>query len=276
MLIWAGSFVFIKIGLREIKPFNLAFYRFLIASPILFAFILFRRKFQLPEKSDYFKILILALTGVTLLYAVQFVALLYTTATNSSILINTCVIFIAMMSFFMGEKLTGFKILGITVSFVGVVMIVSKGYSLNFFSSDTVVGDLLMLFDGFLWAVYTVVGKDLLKKYSSDVLTAYAFVFGSVLLFPFAVYEGVINPLNFSPMSWISLLYLGVLCSVVAYVIWYSALKVMGTTDVAVFVYIVPLFTAIMALFVLNEEIGIFTVIGGVMTMLGVYITERY
>lgn len=254
MLIWAGSFVFIKIGLREIKPFNLAFYRFLIASPILFAFILFRRKFQLPEKSDYFKILILALTGVTLLYAVQFVALLYTTATNSSILINTCVIFIAMMSFFMGEKLTGFKI----------------------FSSDTVVGDLLMLFDGFLWAVYTVVGKDLLKKYSSDVLTAYAFVFGSVLLFPFAVYEGVINPLNFSPMSWISLLYLGVLCSVVAYVIWYSALKVMGTTDVAVFVYIVPLFTAIMALFVLNEEIGIFTVIGGVMTMLGVYITERY
>jgi drug/metabolite transporter (DMT)-like permease len=176
----------------------------------------------------------------------------------------------------MGEKLTGFKILGITISFFGVVMIVSKGYSFNFFSSDTVVGDLLMLFDGFLWAVYTVVGKDLLKKYSSDVLTAYAFVFGSILLFPFAVYEGTINPLSLSLMSWISILYLGVLCSVVAYVIWYSALKVMGATDVAVFVYIVPLFTAIMALFVLNEEIGIFTAVGGIMTMLGVYITERY
>jgi len=275
MLIWAGSFIFIKIGLQEIRPFNLAFYRFLIASP-LFVFIFLKGNFKRPERSEYGKIIVLALTGATLLYAVQFVALLYTTATNSSILINTCVIFIALMSLFMGERLTRLKILGIIISFIGVVMIVSNGYSFSFFTSDTLIGDLLMLFDGFLWAVYTIIGKSLLEKYSSDVLTAYAFIAGSFLLLPFAIYEGIVNPFTFSLLTWISLLYLALLCSVVAYVIWYSALKTMETTRVAVFVYIVPLFTAVMAYFVLNEKIGVFTAIGGFLTMLGVYITEKY
>jgi drug/metabolite transporter (DMT)-like permease len=276
MLIWAGSFVFIKIGLEEIKPYNLAFYRFLIASPLLLAFVIFKRKLKMFDSSDFFKITILALTGVTLLYAVQFVALTYTTAINSSILINTCVIYIAVMSIFLGEKVSNLKIAGIIMSFFGVVMVVSKDYSFDFFTSKTIIGDVLMLFDGLLWAIYTIAGKSMLEKYSPDVLTVYVFVIGSVLLLPFALYEGIVNPFNLSFNSWISLIYLSLLCSVVAYVIWYSALTSMETTEVAAFVYLVPLFTAIMAFYVLKEEIGVLIAIGGFLTMLGIYMAERY
>jgi drug/metabolite transporter (DMT)-like permease len=133
-----------------------------------------------------------------------------------------------------------------------------------------------MLFDGLLWAIYTIAGKSMLEKYSPDVLTVYVFVIGSVLLLPFALYEGIVNPFNLSFNSWISLIYLSLLCSVVAYVIWYSALTSMETTEVAAFVYLVPLFTAIMAFYVLKEEIGVLIAIGGFLTMLGIYMAERY
>ncbi len=275
MLIWAGSFIFIKVGLREMRPFNLAFYRFLIASPLLLLAVYAKNGVKFFEIKDLPAIIVLALTGVTLLYVVQFVALLYTTATNSSILINTSVAFIAILSFLMGEKFTKMKTLGLVISFLGVMLIVSKG-RLSFFSSKTFLGDSLMIFDGFLWAIYTILGKKFLEKYSPEMLTAYVFALGAALLFPFAYYEGLANPATFSTTLWISLLYLSILCSVFAYLVWYSALNVMDATKVAVFVYAVPLFTAIMAVTFLGENIDSFTVIGGLLTMFGVYLVERY
>lgn len=275
MLIWAGSFIFIKIGLQEIKPYNLAFYRFILASPVLLLAVYLKKRLKSIKIRDILRIVILAITGVTLLYAVQFVALMYTTATNSSILMNTSVIFIAVMSFFLGERFTKLKTLGLCLSFLGVMLVVSRG-KFEFFSSKTFIGDMLIIFDGFLWAIYTILGKSLLEKYSPDVLTAYAFTIGSILLFPFALYEGITNPLSLSMTAWISLLYLSLLCSVFAYLVWYSALTAMEATKVAVFVYIVPFFTAIMAFSVLGEEIGIFTALGGILTMTGVYLVERH
>ncbi len=275
MLIWAGSFVFIKIGLQEVKPYNLAFYRFAIASPIIIIAVKLRNRLQIVKIEDIPLIIVLAITGVTLLYAVQFVALTYTTATNSSILINTSVIFIALMSLFLGEEFTKLKAFGVCLSFIGVIFVVSKG-KLEFFGSKTFVGDVLMIFDGFLWAVYTVLGKGMLEKYNPESLTAYAFAIGSMLLFPLAIYEGLANPLYLSTTTWISLLYLAVLCSVFAYLVWYSALTVMDATKVSVFIYVIPFFTAVMAYLVLGEDIGIFTVLGGILTILGIYFVEKY
>ncbi|AEA46170.1 DMT family transporter [Archaeoglobus veneficus] len=273
MLIWAGSFIAIKIALRELSPFNLAFYRFLIATPLM---LIACRNLRLPELKDLPNIVVLALTGVTLLYAVQFLALKLTTATNASILINTCAIFIALMSYILlGERFTGLKVAGIIVSFVGVVMIISNGFNAGF-SGQTALGDVLMVFDGLLWAIYTVLGKRLLEKYGAGALTAYAFAAGTFLLLPFALYEGIEDIFSLTPQAWASLLYLSVLCSVFAYVVWYAALSHMDATEVAVFVYLVPLFTAIMAVFLLGEEITPFIAVGGVLTIAGVYMVEQY
>jgi len=276
MFFWAGSFIAVKIGLEQIGPYNLAFYRFIIASPILLILVYLKGSLRSFEYGDLFRIFILAMTGVTLLYAVQFLAMVYTTATNSSILINTSVLFIASISIYLGERFSKLKVVGIVLSFFGIIMIVSKGYDFHFFSSNTIVGDLLMILDGFLWAVYTLVGKTLLDKYEPEVLTAYAFVVGAVLLLPFAMLEGIADPFMFNLNTWGSILFLSVFCSVIAYVIWYAALTRMETTRVAVFVYIVPLFTVIMAFSILDEHIGFFTVLGGVLTMVGLYVTERY
>ena len=132
-----------------------------------------------------------------------------------------------------------------------------------------------MIFDGFLWALYTLAGKRLLESYNPETLTAYAFAIGAILLLPFAHAEGLANPLTFSTMTWISITFLALFCSVFGYVVWYSALSAMEATKVAVFVYLIPLFTAAMAYFALGEDIGPFTVLGGVLIVSGVYLVER-
>ncbi len=276
MLIWAGSFIFIKIGLEEIGPYNLAFYRFILASPILLILAKIREGLKRLNLRDFPKIVILSLTGVTLLYATQFTALMYTTATNASILINTSVIFIALISFIAGEKFTKLRVLGIVMSFIGVMMIISKGHPLEFFTTKTIFGDLLMILNGFLWSIYTITGKNLLEKYGPMTLTSYAFVLGSILLYPFAAYEGLKNPFEFSTILLTSIAYLAILCSVFAYVVWYDALQKMDAARVAVFIYLIPLFTAIMAYFALNEKIDVYTAFGGIITMIGIYLTEKY
>jgi len=271
MFIWAGSFIFIKVGLRELDPYNLAFYRFLIASPLIFVWLFLKRGFTAIRLNDLLYISILALSGVSLLYAFQFLALEYTTATNAAILINTSAVFVAIWGFLRGEA-NARKILGVFLSFAGVILIVSKG-TLDFFSSKTFFGDVLMIIDGFLWAVYTVLGAKMLLKYDHETLTAYAFALGTVFLIPFALWNGLANPLAVSVETIAALLYLSVLCSVFAYIVWYYALSNSDSTSVAVYVYLVPLFTAIFAYYALSEVPDIFTAVGGAITILGVYLT---
>ncbi len=271
MLIWAGSFIFIKVGLRYLDPYNLAFYRFLIASPLLLAWVFWKRGVVKPNGFDWVYLSILALSGVTLLYAFQFLALKYTTATNASILINTSAVFVAIWGFVKGET-NPWKVAGVFLSFAGVILIVSKG-TLEFFSSKTLFGDVLMIIDGFLWAVYTVLGSKMLLKYDHETLTAYAFVLGTVFLLPFALYAGLANPFMLNSETIAALLYLSILCSVFAYVVWYYALSNADSTSVAVYVYLVPLFTAIFAFYALNERPDLFTAVGGIITISGVYLT---
>ncbi|AAB90720.1 MULTISPECIES: DMT family transporter [Archaeoglobus] len=271
MLIWAGSFIFIKIGLKELDPFNLAFYRFLLASPLLMAWVFWKRGLAKPSGSEWLHLSVLALSGVTLLYAFQFLALKYTTATNASILINTSAVFVALWGLVKGEA-NPRKLAGVFLSFAGVVLIVSKG-TLEFFSSKTIFGDVLMIVDGFLWAVYTVLGSKMLLKYDHETLTAYAFALGTIFLIPFALMSGFANPVTFNPETVAALLYLSILCSVFAYVVWYYALTNADSTSVAVYVYLVPLFTAIFAFYALNEKPDFFTAIGGIITIAGVYLT---
>ena len=273
-VVWAASFIFVKISLGEVGPFNLALHRFLIAAPVLYMILKMSGRIIPVSKQDLPGLVFLALTGVTLLYAVQFLALVYTTATNSSILINTSAIFVSVLSFTVGEKLTGRKFVALILAFAGVVLTASKG-NLEFLHAETLKGDLLMIFDGFLWALYTLGGKRLLERYNPETLTVYAFAIGAVLLIPFAYAEGIASPVTFSTMTWISIAFLALFCSVFGYVVWYSALSVMEATKVAVFVYLIPLFTAVMAYFALGEDIGPFTVLGGILIVLGVYLVER-
>jgi drug/metabolite transporter (DMT)-like permease len=272
---WASSFIFIKWGLLELGPFNLAFWRFLIASPLLFSFVYYRKRGELLnfERKELLLLLALGLTGVSLLYTVQFVALKFTTATNASILINSSVLFIALFSIpLLGERINSARASGIIIGMLGISLVLSNG-KLNFFSSSTFTGDILMIFDGLLWAVYTIAGKSLLEKHKADELTAWAFVLGTLTLLPFLLFEGFQIPLKM--LTWTSILFLAFFCSFIAYLVWYKVLEDEDASKVAIYIYMIPFFTAIMAFFLLNEKITPIKIFGGILTILGVYLAER-
>lgn len=275
MVIWAGSFPFIKYGLVELDPVNLAFWRFLIATPILFLYASFRHKVEMLNFNlkEWLMLIFLGLTGVSLLYIIQFMALKYTTAINGSILINVSAIFIAIMSILLlNEKINIKKALGIILGFIGIVVVISNG-EIRFFESSTLFGDLLMLFDGLIWAGYTIVGKSLLERKNVEIITSWAFLFGTLTLIPFLIFPGFKVPSQL--ITWSSVIYMGLLCSIFGYLVWYFALEREEATNVAVYIYLIPLFTAIIAYFTLNEVVTIFKAVGGFLTIFGVYLVER-
>jgi len=98
---------------------------------------------------------------------------------------------------------------------------------------------------------------------------------GTIFLLPFSLYEGVTSVIaRISMVGWFSVIYLAVFCSVFAYVVWYQAIKEEKASKVAVFLYSIPLFTALFANIFLGERITIYILLGGALVIYGVHLTE--
>lgn len=275
--IWAGSFIVVKIITEEINPIDLGFLRFLVATPLMFLILLIRKKeFNIPFKEIPY-LSILGLTGVTFLYVFQFVGINYTNASTSAVLINTNVIFIALLSaLVLKETLSKKRITGISLSFLGVVVIVfSNLQQENFDLNNTYfVGSFLILLSALCWAIYSIVGKQLLKKYDALTVTTYSFGLGTLFYIPF-VFSGIVTTIqNISFNGLLTVFYLAILCSVFGYVGWYYALKKIEASKAAVFLNLIPLF-AIMMSFFYGEKIVGFFLLGAGLIIYGVYITQH-
>jgi len=277
VLIWSGSWIAIKWGLTEIPPYSLAFFRFLIACPVIVA-ITYRlegKKSLKINKNEIITFSILGLLGVTLVQAIQVYALKFTSAINSSILINFNVPFIAIFAMiFLGEALNKKTAFGIFVSFIGAVIIVING-SLSGFQKINI-GDILIVLTGIFWAAYSIAGKKTMEQRTPLSMTSFSFLFGTIFLFPMALFESRFSFIGGVTILGVgSVLYLSLLCSVYAYICWNRSIKCEKASNVAMFLYFVPVVTAIMAWFLLGEVITIFTVLGGILVIFGVYLAER-
>ena len=277
VLIWSGSWIAIKWGLTEIPAYSLAFLRFLIACPVILVITYYLEgiKSLKINKNEIVAFSILGLLGVTLVQGIQVYALKFTSAINSSILINFNVPFIAIFALlFLGEPLSKKTAFGIFVSFIGAVIIVING-SLSGFQSINI-GDILIVLTGIFWAAYSIAGKKTMEHRTPLSMTSFTFLFGTIFLFPIAFLESKFNFVgNITYLGISSVLYLSLLCSVFAYICWNRSMKCEKASNVAMFLYFVPVVTAIMAWFLLGEVITIFTIIGGALVIIGVYLAER-
>jgi len=276
-LVWAGSFIVVKIATGEINPIDLGFLRFLVATPIMFLILLIRKKDVYIPAKELPSLLILGLTGVTLLYLFQFVGINYTNASTSAVLINTNVIFIAILSaVFLKETLSKKRISGISLSFLGVVVIVLSNMPQENFALNNIffIGSILILLSALCWAIYSIVGKRLLRKYDAFTVTTYAFGLGTLFYIPFVVSDIVPTIQKISLNGWMAILYLALFCSVFGYIGWYYALKKTEASKAAVFLNLIPLFAIIMSFF-LGEKITGFFLLGAILIVYGVYLTQK-
>jgi drug/metabolite transporter (DMT)-like permease len=277
--VWAGSFIVVSIATQQgmMDPVFLGFLRFLVATPLMLLIVILEKKpLRIPWKELPW-IIILGLTGVTLLYLFQFFGIEYTNAPTASVLINTNVIFIAILSvFLLHERLTKKRVAGIIFSFIGVIVIMLSDLMKQQLTSSNVffIGGILMLLSALCWAVYSYVGKRLLDTYDGTVITTYAFVFGTLFYIPF-IASGIIPVLQQTSLAgWLAVLYLALACSVFGYVGWYYALHHSDASKAAVFLNFIPLFTIVMSFFLGTPLTWVF-LLGAGLIIYGVYLTQR-
>ncbi len=279
-IIWGFSFIATKIALKELSPFTLTAVRFGIGGLLLLLVQVHRNRefFKAFSGKDWLHVLLLAVVGVTGHTLLQSYGLLYTTAIDTGWIIAVYPIFITIGGrLFLGEIITRRKVAGIALGFLGVFFIISKGKcSFSLFQSASTFGDLLILGSAFTWTAFTVGGRGFLSKYSSLSAMTPIMIVGFLITLPFSGgIEGWTVLFHLSVSAWASVLFLGVFCSGLAFLFWYSALEKVESSMIGVYLYLEPFVTLIAAFLFLDEGIEWITLFGGGLTLLGVYLTTR-
>jgi drug/metabolite transporter (DMT)-like permease len=275
VIFWGTSFVATKDLLYEIKPVTIIILRLILAVALLTSIALYtKRKFAISLKSHSW-IFILALVAVFHLW-IQVTGLQYTTASNTGWIIGTAPVFMAVLGLiFYKEKISILQISGIIVAIVGLLLLIGKGDITNVSLIENK-GDLLVLGSAFTWGVYSMVNKKISLDYSPLMTILYLFLMMAIIIIPFNLDSETINSvINLSTISWMWILFLGIFCSGVAYVIWAQALRDMESAKVGAFLYFEPLVTVIAAWFFLNEEITLLMIFSGLLITAGVFIVNK-
>lgn len=272
-LIAGGTFPIAKIALESFDPFTLAFTRFLIASIVMLVFAKSTGRLHPIERADWGKLFLIGLLAVPLNQLLFLYGLKYTTAGRSALYYGATPVFVFLMAlWYLKERATVQKIVGILISFVGVAIILRAGR----FDADILLGDILVILAVIAWAAYTILGKPLIRKYGALTVTAWALTVGTLQYLPFGAYFAArFDYTSVSVSGWLSLLYIAVLTSVIAYTIWYWALGRMEASKLAIFQNLQPIIAAALAVLLVGESLGVDFYVGGILVVAGVFLTQR-
>lgn len=284
VFLWGTSFAVSKIGLQDLSPLNLAGIRFSIASLIFGAILLAQKTGRTVERQDIFPLVVMGFMAITSYFYIQYTGLLYTTSINASLLLATSPVWTTLAGMATRqERVTAKTFGGILLAFVGISLVISRGKMFSLFASATIGGDMLLLLNAVVWAGFTLYGKKIMQKYPPFTAIAYINIFGTVMLLPVILIPSRLNPVSLvgqlagiSLSTVLSAVYLAVLCSVYGYYMWYKGIARIGAVRTASFYYISPLFAFLAGTWLLDETVTALVVLGGLMVIAGVYLTNKY
>ena len=273
--LWGASFVATKSLLDFLTPLSIIYIRLILGMlTALFIALIRKRNFTL-QKKDLKGIFILALISTTHLW-IQVTGMQYTSASNTGWIIGIIPVIMAIMGFFIyKERMSGIQLTGAAISFSGLIALISKGDlgSINFISNY---GDLLVLGSAFTWSIYSFYGRKVTLDYPPSLTILYLFLTMLILLSPVTLSTDFFNSISsISTINWIALLFLGILCSGVAYVLWAEAMSELPANRVGAFLYLEPFVTVFTAWLLLNEQITLLMMGSGIVIIIGVIMVNR-
>lgn len=276
--IWGGSFIATKIAVGQVSPVAVVWSRFLIGILILGWFALRHKQLHIPTVKDGLEFLWLGFLGITLHQWLQSSGLVTSEASTTAWIVSTTPVFMALLGWlFLKENLTPVIIIGISAATLGVLLVVSKGDFGSLFNGGFgQPGDILILISAPNWAVFSVMSHPALQRHSAIKTTFYVLLFGWLLtsIQFFASGSWVeFGELNLS--GWMSIGYLGIFCSALAYIFYNDGLQKLPASQVGAFLYLEPLIATMVAAAILSEQIVLATLAGGVLILLGVWLVNR-
>jgi len=266
---WACAFPFIKILLEELTYINLTIMRFTVVCTL---------KFPIPKRNEILPIFLLGFIGIIIYHLGLNYGEQYVSPGAASLIIATIPIFTAILSIIiLKEKITSKKLTGFFLSLAGVILISLLGTPETKIQIEYLLGAIGVLIAAIVASLYTIAGKKMLEKHSAVYLTFYAILFGSIGLIPFI-------PLSTQPLTsqvlkmtyqaWGALLFLGIFSTIIAYYIWYAALKIKNASEISIYLYAIPVLSTILSYFLVDQKITIYFILGGILVLAGLYIVN--
>lgn len=276
MAIWGGTFIAGRTIAQTMSPFSASFCRFAVASLCLL--FLVRHQSARLSKLKFQQIPVVILLGLSGVFAYNvffFLGLQTISASRAGLIIALNPVAIALGSkLLFGERLTFLKIIGITISLIGVALIITDGNLNTLLSEGVGKGELFILGCVGSWGVYSLAGKQAMKTLSSLAATTYGIWVGSIALLPLAIWEQSQGLSSTNLLTWFSLLYLGVLGTVVAFNWYYQGIQTIGAAKASIFINLVPIFAVIFGVIFLQESVNSILLVGGSLVIVGVYLVN--
>ena len=263
IFIWAGNTVVNKLAVGSIFPSEIGFYRWLLAALLFTPFMLKPVIAHWAQiRPNLGKIVILGVLGMAVYQSLAYYAASLTTATNMGIILSLMPLMALTAAIIsLGQRLTFGALTGAVLSFAGVVVVVSSGSLGALLQHGVNLGDAMMLVATLAYAVYST----LLKKW--QILVAV------VVLFPLFLFSAKTG------LGWANIplvLYACLLASMLAPLAWMHSVKTLGPSRTTLFFNLLPLITALIAAVVLKEELALYHLVGGLLTLGGVILSERW
>ncbi len=275
IFIWAGNTVINKLAVGAIFPAEIGFYRWLLAGLLFTPFMLKAVIAHWPQiRPNLGKIFVLGVLGMAVYQSLAYFAATLTTATNMGIILSLMPLMsLAMAIISLGQRLSAGALVGAVLSFAGVLVVVSSGSLGALLQHGLNMGDAMMLIATLAYAIYSTLLKKWQLRLPPLVLLYLQVLVAIVVLFPLYV----ASPKTGLTLQNIPLvLYACLLASMVAPLAWMQAVQRLGPSRTTLFFNLLPLITALIAAVVLKEQLAMYHLVGGLLTLGGVILSERW
>lgn len=275
ILIWGTTFISTKVLLKEFSPFEILFFRFTLG---YFALLTVHPR-TITSKSIREEILFIGagFCGVTMYFLLENIALTYTLASNVGIIVSAAPFFTAVLAhlFLKGETLRPQFFAGFAVAITGIVLISFNGSYILKLNPE---GDILAVLACVFWAAYSILMRKISSLgYHTISCTKRVFFYGLLFMLPtLLLFDFHLGLERFaSPVNLLNILFLGLGASALCFVSWNWCVGVLGAVKTSTYIYLVPVITIAASFFILHEKITGTAMFGALLTLLGLFLSER-
>ena len=278
-LFWSGNFLVGKFASQyQVPPFSLNFYRWLFAWLILAPFtiqeILKKRNYILENYKYY---VVLGITSVTIFNSIVYYSLNFTQVISGVLMISTIPVMIIFISSILKiEKTNIFQLLGVSFSFLGVILIITKANFEILMNLDFNKGDITMVVGMLSWATYSALLKKKKHELSQLTLLEVVISFGFLFLIPIYFMEYQMGFRIELDINFIMVLsYVVLLPGLASFIFWIKGISLIGANRSGVFLHMMPILSAIMAMIIFNEKFMFYHMLGAIFILTGILLSNR-